>query len=89
VESEDENVRVFRKGDLVHVLVDNRGEKETQVQVEVPVSLVDALLSSTEGDEINLKAAIAELKKKRGNIVTVTEPDTTVRIWIDEQNAQD
>ena len=89
VESEEENVRVFRKGDLVHVLVDNKGEKETQVQVEVPVSLVDALLSSTEGDEINLKAAIAELKKKRGNIVTVTEPDTTVRIWIDEQNAQD
>ena len=31
----------------------------------------------------------AALKNQRGDIVTVTEPDTTVRIWIDEQNAQD
>ena len=56
--------------------------------VEVPVSLVDALLSG-EGDTVNIRAAVAELQKKRGDIVTVTEPDTTVRVWIDNQNVQD
>jgi hypothetical protein len=85
VENKDETVKVWRKADQVHVRVEKQGKEE--VVVEVPVSLVDALLSG-EGDKVNIKAAIAELQKKRGDIVTVTEPDTTVRIWIDEQNAQ-
>ena len=87
VESEKENIKVVRRGDLVQVFVKN-SEKAEEVTIEVPVSLVDAALSG-QGSEINLKAAIAELQKQRGNIVTVREPDTTVRIWIDEQNAQD
>jgi len=91
VESQEENVRVLRKGDLVQIFVDKKGKEgqaDEEVRVEVPVSLVDAILSG-EGDEINLKAALAELQNQRGNIVTVREKDTSVRIWIDEQNAQD
>ena len=87
VESEEENIRIVRRGDFVQVFVNNMKDGE-EVTIEVPVSLVDAALSG-EGNEINIKAAIAELKKQRGNIVTVSEPDTSVRIWIDEQNAQD
>jgi sRNA-binding protein len=110
VESEDENVRVQRKGDLVLVYVDHKaGAKKAQaesekpkaeaekpapkphgaeeVRVEVPVSLVDALLSG-EGDEVNLQAAVAELQKRRGDIVRVHDADSNVRIWIDEQNTQ-
>jgi hypothetical protein len=96
VESEEENVRVMRKGDLVQVFVDNKpkvgkdgktvkgGE---EVRVEVPVSLVDAFLSG-EGEEGNFEAAIAELQKRRGDIVRVKDDDSNVRIWIDEQNTQ-
>ena len=86
VEDKDQTVKVWRKADQVHVLVEKAGKEE--VRVEVPVSLVDALLSG-EGDTVNIKAAVAELQKKRGDIVTVSEPDTTVRVWIDEQNAQE
>ena len=86
VESEEENVKVSRKGDLVQIFVEKKGQET--VRVEVPVSLVDAALAG-EGDEINIKAALAALRKQRGDIVTVTEPGTTVRIWIDEQNAQE
>jgi hypothetical protein len=96
VESEDENVKVQRKGDLVLVHVDQkprigkdgkpRGDGE-QVRVEVPVSLVDALLSG-EGEEANIQAAIAELRKRRGDIVRVHDEDSKVRIWIDEQSGQ-
>jgi hypothetical protein len=113
VESEDENVRVARKGDLVLVYVDKKGgarpekaeatpekaekpEKAAkaakrdgpgEVRVEVPVSLVDALLSG-EGDTLNLQAAVNELTKRRGDIVRVHDEDSRVRIWIDEQNTQ-
>lgn len=86
VEDKDQTVKVWRKADQVHVRVEKAGKEE--VRVEVPVSLVDALLSG-EGDTVNIKAAVAELQKKRGDIVTVSEPDTTVRVWIDEQNAQE
>ncbi len=96
VESEDENVKVMRKGDLVQVFVDNKpkvgkdgkpvkgGE---EVRVEVPVSLVDAFLSG-EGEEGNFEAAITELQKRRGDIVRVKDDDSNVRVWIDEQNTQ-
>jgi hypothetical protein len=95
VESDDENVKVMRKGDLVQVLVDKkpRADKDggerggEQVRVEVPVSLIDALLSG-EGDEVNIQAAVAELQKRRGDIVQVHDDDSHVRVWIDEQNTQ-
>lgn len=96
VESDDENVKVQRKGDLVLVLVDQkpRTDKEgkakkrgEQVRVEVPVSLVDALLSG-EGEEANIEAAVTELRKRRGDIVRVQDDDSHVRVWIDEQNTQ-
>jgi hypothetical protein len=93
VESDDQNVKVMRKGDLVLVFVDQKqkvgkdGEKRKAetVRVEVPTSLVDALLSG-EGDEANIQAAIGELKKRRGDIVRVQDEDSHVRVWIDEQN---
>jgi hypothetical protein len=95
VDSEDENVRVLRKGDLVQVFVDAKPKagkdakpgKPEEVRVEVPVTLVDAFLSG-EGEEGNLDAAIAELQKRRGDIVRVKDDDSNVRIWIDEQNTQ-
>ncbi len=114
VESDDENVRVQRKGDVVQVFVDHKpgrpvaGKAEAakgeapktakveavklargaeEVRVEVPVSLVNALLSG-EGDEVNIQAAVSELQKRRGDIVRVREADNHVRIWIDEQNTQ-
>lgn len=96
VESEDENVKVQRKGDLLLVFVDQKakpgkeGKKEKgaeQVRVEVPVSLVDALLSG-EGEEANIEAAVSELKKRRGDIVRVQDDESHVRVWIDEQNTQ-
>ena len=96
VESEDENVKVMRKGDVVQVFVDSKAKPGKdgkaskggeQVRVEVPVSLVNAFLSG-EGEEGNIQAAVAELQKRRGNIVSVQDDDSHVRVWIDEQNTQ-
>ena len=96
VESEDENIKVMRKGDLVQVFVDKKArtgkdgkalQGGEEVRVEVPVSLVDAFLSG-DTEEGNFTAAIAELQKRRGNIVSVHDDDSNVRVWIDEQNTQ-
>ncbi len=86
VTAEDENktVNVARKGDLVQVRIDNPKDKET-VRVDVPLSLVDVLLSG-EGDQIDVRAAVAELSKRRGDIVHVTDATSQVRVWIDERN---
>ena len=96
VESDDENVKVQRKGDVVQVFVekkpwtDKEGKKRKggdNVRVEIPVSLVDAFLSG-EGEYGNVEAAIGELRKRRGEIVRVQDDDSHVRVWIDEQNTQ-
>jgi hypothetical protein len=55
------------------------------VRIEIPIEVVDALFSG-QGEELNLRAGFAELKKRRGDIVRVKDNDSTVRIWIDEGN---
>jgi hypothetical protein len=83
-ERDGESITVSRKADLVQVRVDGarRGEK---VMVDVPVALVDALLAG-EGEEFDVKGAVSELSKMRGDIVRVQDEKDTVRVWIDEGN---
>jgi hypothetical protein len=88
VQDEDQSVHLSRRGEIVEVRVEgNQGARKArgaeQVHVQVPVALVDALLSGS-GDELNVEAAIGELQKRRGEIVQVNGEDGTVRIWIDE-----
>jgi hypothetical protein len=82
VESEDDNVRVAREGELMVVRVESH-ERAEEVVVEVPLSLVDALLAP-EGDELDIEAALQHLEEVRGDIVRVKGDDATIRVWIDE-----
>ena len=85
VESDDETVEIRRDGDQVVVEV-NEGEGGDKVRIHIPVTVVGALLSG-EGDELDVRAAIEELKKsKRGEVVMVDDGETKVRIWIDERD---
>lgn len=78
-----ESVRVFRKGDRIFVQTDTDEGEDEMVRIEVPVALVDALLSGR-GDELDFEAAIAALEDMdTGDIVLVRDGDDTVRIWID------
>ena len=85
VEKDDETVTIRRDGDYLRIHVDKRGEDEQdeEVRIDVPVSVVDALLAG-DGDELNLRDALSELGKERGDVVRVETSDTKVRIWIDE-----
>ena len=86
VEEKDEHVNVSRKGDLLMIRVEKDGRRDA-VHVDVPVAMVDALLAGSEGNELDIRAGIAELRKLRGDIVRVNDNDTTVRVWIDENAA--
>lgn len=82
VEEDDESVRVWKEAGYlkVHVL---EGDRDEQVDVQVPLAVVDALFSG-EGDELNLEAAIRALVEEgEGELVTVTGQDETVRVWVD------
>ena len=84
VEGADETVSIRRAGDLVLIDVDDRKDGD-KVNIQLPVSVVDALLSG-EGEELNVKDAVAELKALRGDIVRVDDGESKVRIWIDEKD---
>ena len=90
VEGDDETVRISREGDVFRIVVDERKEgANEQVRVEVPVAVLDALFSG-EGESLNLRDALEELKTQRGDIVRIHtgagDGDTKVRVWIDEGN---
>jgi len=84
IQEKEETVSIRRQGDQILVEVDNRKDGDT-VHVQVPLTVVDALFSG-EGQELNLKEAISELKSLRGDIVRVDDGETKVRIWIDEKD---
>ncbi len=85
IEDDDDTVRIYRKGDRVHVDVRDNGDEDDAetVKIEMPVSVVDALLGG-EDDALDLQAALAELKTMGpGEIVRVEDGGDHVRIWID------
>jgi hypothetical protein len=82
VDDDDEHVTVSKRGDLLMVRVQKDGDGET-VHVDVPAAVVDALFSGP-GQELNLRAALAELRTRRGDVVRVNDRSSTVRIWIDD-----
>lgn len=92
VKEKDQDVSIARRGDKVEIRVQKAASAEndkqaSNVHVDVPVSVVDALLSG-EGEELNFKNAIAQLRTQRGDIVRVRDGDSNVRIWIDERSSR-
>ena len=78
----DEHVRVFRRGETVYVHVDE--DKDKTVRIEMPASIVDALLAS-EGDELDFVAAARELARTANQeVVRIDGDGTSVRIWVDQ-----
>lgn len=87
VDGPEENVRVAKDGRYLVVRTDERGNRRdgwgSQVDVRVPVTVVEALLSSG-GEELDLVAAIEALARHgEGELVTVTDDQDTVRVWVD------
>lgn len=83
VEKKEESVKIARQGNFLLVKVTESGKKNSKVDLKIPFHVVDALLSGT-GDELNLKAAITAMQQNgAGEILTVHDNQTQVRIWVD------
>ena len=87
VQSEDNDVRVAKQAGhlIVHVLDKGKSKKE-QVEVKVPMKVVDALFSAGK-DELDLVAALHVLSGMGDTeLVSVKDEENTVRIWVDSKN---
>ena len=86
VETDDQTVRVAKEGDYLVAKTVERSPDGAQVDVRLPFEVLEALFSADE-EEIDLAAAIRVLAEHTdGDLVTVTDGDTKVRVWVDSQN---
>jgi hypothetical protein len=90
VQNKESDVRVAkRNGTLfVHVFEKNH-PKRSEVEVKVPIRVVDALFSSGK-DELDLVAALHALAAQGDTeLVSVKDEENTVRVWVDSKNVTD
>lgn len=90
VQNKDSDVRVAKQNGtlFVHVIDKNRS-KRTQVEVKVPMRVVDALFSAGK-DELDLVAALHALSSQGDTeLVSVKDDENTVRVWLDSKNVTD
>ena len=87
IQGQDGEVRVFKKAGYIEAHINKKRDGErTRVEVRVPLSVVDALLSAGE-NELNLVAAVRALSKYGDTeLVTVKDENSTVRVWLDSKN---
>jgi hypothetical protein len=90
VQSNDCDVRVAKQSNhlIVHVL-DKQNSKKSEVEVKVPMKVIDALLSAGK-DELDLVAALHALSAQGDTeLVSVKDHENTVRVWLDSKNVTD
>jgi hypothetical protein len=90
VQSNDCDVRVAKQSNhlIVHVL-DKQNSKKSEVEVKVPMKVIDALFSAGK-DELDLVAALHALSAQGDTeLVSVKDHENTVRVWLDSKNVTD
>ena len=90
VQGNDNDVRVAKENNqvTVHVL-DKSGSKKSQVEVKVPMKVIEALLSAGE-DELDLVAALRALGAQGDmELVSVKDSENTVKVWLDSKKVAD
>ena len=90
VQSNDCDVRVAKQANhlIIHVL-DKENSKKSEVEVKVPMKVIDALFSAGK-DELDLVAALHALSAQGDTeLVSVKDHENTVRVWLDSKNVTD
>jgi hypothetical protein len=83
VDDTHSKVRVAKRGGY---LVVRSREKQEEVEMKIPGTVVDALLSAP-GEQLDVAAAMRALARHgEGELVTVSGTGETVRIWVDDSS---
>jgi hypothetical protein len=87
VQSRDEDVSVMKKdGQLLVHVHDKKRSKDAQVEVKVPMKVVEALLSGSK-DELDIVAGLHALAGQGDvELVSVKDDENTIRVWMDSKN---
>jgi|CXWL01.1.fsa_nt_gi hypothetical protein len=86
VETDNEKVIFYKQGEYLRAET-REGNGGAEVNARFPIAVLDALLSGN-GNELNLEAALAALVEHGpGDLVTIRDGETSVRVWID-RNAE-
>ena len=91
VQDRDSDVRVAKQNGylLVHVYDKGHQTKKSQVEVKVPIKVVDAMLAGNK-DELDLVAGLRALSTQGDTeLVSVKDENNTVRVWLDSKNISD
>jgi hypothetical protein len=89
IEDYEDHVRISKEEDYIVVEASEGGRHPSQVDIRVPVVVLDALVSGG-SDELNILAAIEALGEHGdGDLITVNDDGETVRIWIDRENVSE
>lgn len=83
VQTDTEKVVFYKQGDYLRVETEESTDG-TEVRAHFPIAVLDALLSAP-GEQLDLRAAIQALAAQGpGDLVTVRDGETSVRVWIDD-----
>jgi len=92
VQGGENDVRVAKESNhlIIHVVDKGAGNsKKCQVEVKVPMKVVDALLSAGK-DELDLVAALHALSAQGDTeLVSIKDNENTVKVWLDSKNVSD
>jgi hypothetical protein len=90
VQNKENDVRVVKQNGYLFVHVFEKSHpKKSQVEVKVPMKVVDAMLSGGK-EELDLVAGLRALSAQGDTeLVSVKNEDNTVRVWLDSKNVSD
>ena len=90
VQKKDADIAVTKKdGQLLVHVHDRERPKAQQVEVKVPMKVVEALLSADK-DELDVVAALHALAAQGDTeLVSVKDEENTVRVWVDSKSVSD
>lgn len=86
VDSDHENVHVAKQAGNLVIKVKDESKKKQKVDISIPFTVVNALLSGPK-DQLDLAAAVRALAAHGDTVlVTVTDGSSNVRIWVDSKS---
>jgi hypothetical protein len=90
VKEKDQDVRVAKSNGNLVVHVRDGAKGGEKVDITIPMKVVDALLSNTKNNELDISAAIRALSDAGDALlITVEDASQHVRIWVDSKNASE
>lgn len=90
VKKDGQDVRVAKLNGNFVVHVRETGQEKHNVDVTIPMKVVDALFSTAKRDELDIAAALHALAEAGDTLlVSVQDASQHVRIWVDSRSSQE